>query len=227
MLIIGEQSCMYMAKGPLLYKEKEIDAVETHIEKYFGHSESVFHEIVSPDLHIDLYIIEPTPERDYYTMVTVGAGAYVMNVPEGYEGPKRIEVLVNLPKDWDIKDDNEKNYWPLRWLKILARLPMDEDSWLGWGHTITNEGPFAKNTKLSGILLLEPSFHEDSAVAELPNKDEVLFLQMMPIYEEEMEFKINNDAESLLELFEEIPSIVDIKRQNVMKKERKPFFKRK
>lgn len=45
-----------------------------------------FHEIVSPDIHIDVAIIEPTPERNYYTLVTMGMGAHRMSVPLSLEG---------------------------------------------------------------------------------------------------------------------------------------------
>ena len=31
-----------------------MEAVEGHIEEYFGEFENVFHEIVSPDIHVDI-----------------------------------------------------------------------------------------------------------------------------------------------------------------------------
>ena len=35
--------------------------LEAHIEKYFGRFDEVFHELVSPDIHVDVYVIAPTP----------------------------------------------------------------------------------------------------------------------------------------------------------------------
>ena len=201
-----------------LYEEEEKDALNAHLEKFFGHSDHVFHEIVSPDIHVDIYIIEPTAERNYYTLVTLGLGAHWMNVPYELAEYKleRAELLIYLPADWDIQGDDEKYYWPLRWLKILARLPLEQDTWLGWGHTVPNGGPFAENTLLSGVLLINPEDVEDgAAVCQLPNGEEVNFYQVIPLYEEEMNFKIAKGAEALLGKMGGVNAVVDINRANV------------
>lgn len=201
-----------------LYEEEEKDALNAHLEKFFGHSDHVFHEIVSPDIHVDIYIIEPTAERNYYTLVTLGMGAHWMNVPYELAEYKleRAELLIYLPADWDIQGDDEKYYWPLRWLKILARLPLEQDTWLGWGHTVPNGGPFAENTLLSGVLLINPEDVEDgAAVCQLPNGEEVNFYQVIPLYEEEMNFKIAKGAEALLGKMGGVNAVVDINRANV------------
>lgn len=203
---------------PELYTEEEIEAVEAHIEAYFGKIDSVFHELVSPDIHVDIMVIAPDEHRNYYTLVTCGMGAHRMDVPEALEeeGLDRAELLICLPPDWKLHDTEEAWYWPLRWLKILARLPGEEQGWLGWGHTIPNGGPFADNTELSGILLLAPvQFEEGAGECILPDGDSLRFYQLMPLYEQEMDYKVANDTESLLELFdEEISPVVDIRRKN-------------
>ncbi|MCD8092535.1 MAG: suppressor of fused domain protein [Bacteroides sp.] len=204
--------------NPEMYEEEELDALETHVEKFFGHSDNIFHEIASPDIHVDIYIIEPTPEKNYYTLITTGMGARRMNVPEELSEYKleRAEVMVCLPADWDIYGQGEENYWPLRWLKILARLPIEQDTWLGWGHTVPNGGPFADNTKLSCVLLINPEDVEEGAsVCQLPNGEEVNFYQMIPLYEEEMNFKLEHGAEVLLDRMDEVGVVVDINRKNV------------
>lgn len=201
-----------------LYEEEEKDALNAHLEKFFGHSDHVFHEIVSPDIHVDIYIIEPTAEKNYYTLVTLGMGAHWMNVPYELAEYKleRAELLIYLSADWDIQGDDEKYYWPLRWLKILARLPLEQDTWLGWGHTVPNGGPFAENTLLSGVLLINPEDVEDgAAVCQLPNGEEVNFYQVIPLYEEEMNFKIAKGAEALLGKMGGVNAVVDINRANV------------
>ena len=62
--------------NPEVYTEEEMEAVEGHIEEYFGEFENVFHEIVSPDIHVDICVVPPTEERDYYTLVTMGTVSY-------------------------------------------------------------------------------------------------------------------------------------------------------
>ena len=198
-----------IAKEPLapeMYEQEEWDAVEAHLEKYFGHCANVFHELMSPDIHVDIYIMDPTPERNYYVLSTFGMGAHRMNVPEELAEKKleRAEIIVTLPPDWKVQDSDEQWYWPIRWLKILARLPIEEDSWLGWGHTVSNpdDAPFAGNTKLCGVMLVQPeAFDREAVCCRLPNGDEVNFYQMIPLTFEEMQFKLHHSAEELLERF--------------------------
>lgn len=207
------------------YTEKEMELIENYIENNYGSFNSVLHELVSPDIHVDICVIEPTPERNYYTLVTMGMGAHKMNVPPELSDMhlERAELAVSLPPDWKLDSDEERWYWPVRWLKILARLPIEEDSWLGWGHTISNPGqlPFAENTGFSGLMLLNSSGTGDQKGAcRLPDGDEVNFYDMVPLYREELDYKIADSAEELLDLFirdpEEICLMpVDLGRKNV------------
>ena len=77
---------------------------EEHIDKYFGKVENVFHELVSPDIHVDICIIPPAEERDYYTLVTMGMGARRMNVPDELAEYKleRAELAIALPANWKL-----------------------------------------------------------------------------------------------------------------------------
>ena len=189
--------------NPEIYPGEDLDALEQHIENYFGSFKNIYHEISSPDIHVDIVVIEPTPERNYYILLTMGMGARKMNVPAELEEYhlERAEIMVCLPPDWKLDDlSEEKWYWPLRWLKILARLPGENDTWLGWGHTIPNGSPFAENTRLSAMMLMYPStFGEESFECELPIGGSVKFYQMIPIYDEELNYKLQNNAETLLD----------------------------
>ena len=206
---------------PEMYEQEDWDAVEAHLERYFGPCDNVFHEIMSPDIHVDIYIMKPTPERNYYVLSTFGMGAHRMNVPEELADRKleRAEIIVTLPPDWKVTESGEAWYWPIRWLKILARLPINEDGWLGWGHTVANpdDAPFAENTRLCGLMLTEPQgFDEEAVCCELPGGDEVNFYQMIPLTFEEMQFKLAHDAQTLLERFTpEQLAVVDIHRESV------------
>ena len=206
---------------PEMYEQEDWEAVEAHLEQYFGPCDNVFHEIMSPDIHVDIYIMKPTPKRNYYVLSTFGMGAHRMNVPEELADRKleRAEIIVTLPPDWKVTESGEEWYWPIRWLKILARLPINEDGWLGWGHTIANpdDAPFADNTRLCGLVLTEPQgFDEDAVCCPLPGGDEVNFYHMIPLTFEEMQFKLAHDAQTLLERFTpEQLAVVDIRRDSV------------
>ena len=208
--------------SPELYEDNEIAYIEEHIERYFGSYEGVFHEIVSPDIHLDIAIVDPTPERDYYTLVTMGVGAHVMNIPEELSKKEfgRTELLIRLPSDWDIKNDKEIWYWPIRWLKIVGRLPIEHDTWLGYGHTIPSGEPFAKNTKFECVMLVEPQNVDENAMeCQLPSGDVVNFYQLVPLYEDEMNLKLESDAETLSELLLKVDGldVVNISRKSALK----------
>lgn len=202
-----------------LYEEEEIEAIEEHIKEYFGDFPTVFHEIVSPDIHCDICIVPPSKERNYYTLLTMGMGAHIMDIPEelSVEEYGRAELLICLPPDWKVGENSEKWFWPIHLLKDLARLPINCDTWLGWGHSVDHQKPFAETTQLCGSLLIYPENVDDGAEScVLPNGDYVNFFEVVPIYREEMDFKIDNDTKALLEQMQGISHIVDIERPNTM-----------
>ena len=207
---------------PEVYTGEEMEAVEGHIEQYFGEVENVFHEIVSPDIHVDICIVPPTEERDYYTLVTMGMGAHRMNVPEELAEYKleRAELAIALPADWKLDRQSmqdERWYWPIRLLKVLARLPIASDTWLGFGHTMDNEEDFAENTKLCAAILTGPqSTEEGGEVGTLPGGEEVNFYQVIPLYRDELEYKMEHDADALLDKMNGISFVVNPTRQNAI-----------
>ena len=208
--------------NPEVYTEEEMEAVEGHIRQYFGKFENVFHEIVSPDIHVDICMVPPTEERDYYTLVTMGMGAHRMNVPKELAEYKleRAELAIALSADWKLDQESmkdEKWYWPIRLLKSLARLPIASDTWLGFGHTMDNQEDFAENTKLCAAILTGPQGTQDgSEVCPLPGGEEVNFYQVIPLYEDELDYKLEHDADALLNKMRGISFVVNPTRQNAI-----------
>lgn len=216
---------------PSYYNEEEQIALETYIEKTFGKFDQVIHELESPDIHCDIYIIEPSPERNYYTLVTGGMGAFPMFTPEDYPAQPFAELAINLPPTWNLKSEDEKDYWPIRWLKNLARLPIIHQTYLGHGHTIptndTLEGTPFDCLMLIGAVTQEESGEDDDeneddmlwAVAELPTGKAVGFFYVVPLYPEETNFKLDQSADDLLDRMGAAnipyPPIVEVDRVNV------------
>jgi len=143
-----------------------------------------------------------------------------MNIPEELRDRKvdRAELLITLPPDWDISSNDEKWHWPIRLLRNLARMPIRNDNWMGYGHTVSYEGTFAENTEFCGVMLTLPYlFGPEASVCELPNGDEVNFYQILPLYENEMNFKIESSAAVLEELFpDDFDMVVAVARKNVL-----------
>ncbi len=204
---------------PKIYEEEEIETLKEYIREKYGEFENVLCETVSPGIHLDIAVIKPTPKRDYYTFVTMGMGAREMNGPkELYEYHlERAELVIHLPKNWNISGDDEIWYWPIRWLRKLARLPIVDDTWLGHGHVIPTEDPVAEDVLLNHIMII---YDEDKRVS-LSKDKHIVFYTLIPLYEEEVEYKLKHKANNLIELFEEneipYPYVIDKNRKNVCK----------
>ena len=170
---------------------------------------------------MDICVVPPSEERDYYTLVTMGMGAHRMNVPEELAEYKleRAELAIALPPDWKLDEGSMKDerwYWPFRLLKVLARLPISSDTWLGFGHTMGKQSPFAENTALCGALLVGPQdiVWNGGEVCTLPGGEEVNFYQVIPLYQEELEYKLEHDADTLIEQMAEVSFVVHPDRPN-------------
>lgn len=192
-----------------LYSENELDQYEKYIMEQFGEYKEVFHEIASPDIHLDIIIIPPTEDNNYYKLITMGMGAYKMNVPDTlsqYE-LERAELILYLPPTWNIKSNKEEDYWPIRQLKVAARVPIQCDTWLGYGHTISSDQentPFAANTEFCSMLLLNGvNQHWEKLSLRIKDIGKINFYQLFPLYREELEYKQKNDVNALLDLFDD------------------------
>jgi len=208
--------------------ESSIDEISNHIEKHIGEIHMVFHELVSDQVHIDIHWIKPTKEFPYHTLVTSGMSDKPMQTPEGIEGCEYAELSICLPEDWKISEDDfkeEKNYWPIRWLKYLARFPHEYNTWINYGHTIPNGDPaesFAENTELNTIILLPSvvlgnNFH----TLKLKNKS-IDFFALIPLYQEEVNLKLNKGSDALFDAFDkfEVSDILKIDRVNTAKRKK-------
>ena len=211
----------FKKKSIFLYSEKEMEQFGEYVTKKFGRYSEVAHEIVSPDIHVDIIIVPPTEKCQYYKLITMGMGAYKMNIPrelKEYE-LERAELVLYLPPTWNIKSDKEEDYWIIRQLKVLARLPIQANTWLGEGHTVSsdeNNTPYAENTKFCSMLLLNALDLEQKELnLRIESIGKINFYQVIPLYKEELEYKQNHGVEKLLNLFDnDMTAVVNNDRKN-------------
>ena len=194
--------------GPMyLYSEQELKELDEFIGKEFGRFENVFHEIASPDIHLDVCICEPK-DKPYIALVTMGAGAFSMPIPEQWKkyDIDRAEYVIYIPKNWNWNSSAMEDYWPIKVLKDTARLPIMCGTWLSFGHTLQADeagSPYASNTRLNSVVL-DFVDKDDSPVRIKTSSGKIInFYEVIPLYPEELEFKMNSDAEQLLEKFNE------------------------
>ena len=182
----------------------ELQTVEDHIIEHFGSISRTIPVKESENLNLRIYVIEPTKEKDFYTIVTCGMGAYKMELPDDFKDTDldRIELLMYLSPAWNMdlalskptglitggtvtpifgSMYDEWNY-PVKILKNLAQAPVNNDSYFVMGNIMDDEEPLSPSTNDTGGILISPAYiSEEGCVCTLPDGEKVRFLQVMPI----------------------------------------------
>lgn len=207
--------------------EECIEQISAHIEQHLGPISQVFHEIVSDAVHIDVHVVPATEAFPYLRLVTSGMSDLPMTLADDVQAPPYMELMLTLPADWPIQHgdfDNEAHYWPVRLLKMLARLPHKLDTWLGFGHTIPNfdpPQPYAPGIGFDGAIVLPPvNAPEDFGHLVIDAHKTIVFMSIVPLYPEEMALKLKKGSDALLDAFDAkgISDIIEPGRVNVARK---------
>jgi hypothetical protein len=210
-----------------------IDAIDEHLTRAFpGYDGAVFHEIVSDLVHVDVYLVPATEERPWSTLVTCGMAQRPMSVPEGLEDYRYAELMLALPADWALDADSwedERWYWPIRLLKMLARLPHEYETFLYSSHTIPNldpPEPYARGTELCAALISRPELVPEEVESLTVSDGRVVQLWgVFALHRDEMELKLQEGVESLLPRLHAagITELVDPVRPSVVGRRRRLF----
>ncbi len=186
-----------------------IEQISDHIATHLGPVESVFHEIVSDIVHVDVHFVKPTLAMPFVRLVTSGMSDLPMSTPAGADVPRFSELMITLPAHWRLDADSFKDeawYWPVRLLKFLARLPHEYETWLGWGHTIPNGDPalpYDVSVPFAGAIIL-PSITAPKAFEslEIDAGKRIVFRAIWPLYQAEMDLKLERGTDALIDRFE-------------------------
>lgn len=222
-----------------------MNQIQRHVEEKIGPVAGVFHEIVSSDVHLDLLIVPPTNEEPseehplgthHYTIVTAGLSGRPQAVPADALAngiSPYQELMIALPGDWPglrpdgtFDDDvigRDANWWPFAFLKMVARMPAEYDTFLAPGVTIPNgedADPFAPNTRLGCMMIFQSLLSPDSAELKVNNRTTIDFYALWPIYPEEMKLKLDKGLEPLLLKLQEaeVAELINLERPNLCKK---------
>lgn len=205
------------------------EEITAHFEALFPGRESfVFHELISDLVHIDVNIMRPTAENNYYVVYTTGMSDLPMTLPDeitNREDLKYAELYLFLPGGWDLgktgdlgKDLPYASYWPIQMLKFLARFPHEYQTWLGWGHTMPNGpqyAPLCDGLGFGGVVLDQTDGHLNALDTKDGTRISLLFA--IPAYKEEIEYKLKYGMEALSKRFADgkLPMVLDIHRPNL------------
>lgn len=179
---------------PDYYSAEETAELQNFIEDQFGEIDVIAHEKESAHgLHVDLAVIQPTEERPYYTVCTIGVGAYrmTMNNEDRVENhtPEYYEFLIHLPADWVVLPeegyDKEENWWPIRLLKAVAVEPKLSNECFKFNEIVSYKRSSETENPTSVYIdypLPDPYY---STLFNTSTGRSVQFLQIIPLTEEE------------------------------------------
>jgi Suppressor of fused protein (SUFU) len=211
-----------------------IEAVAHHLERHVGNTGDVFHELISSAVHVDVFKSAPTDALPFHTLVTCGMAERPMPAPDDFPEGRFGELVLRLPPDWPLRQEDiedERNYWPIRLLKQLARLPHEYDTWLWIGHTVPNGDPpeaYAPDTGLCGAILLPPVLGPDGFETLTAGKRQVTLMGVVPLHEDEMNLKLEKGSDELIDLLDaaELSELLDPQRPSVVPRRRRWFGRR-
>lgn len=153
-----------------------------------------------PLLALDLELKSPIT-----VIMTDGLSHYKMPVPEKYAGREYNELYFCLPSYWEWETlDNENMNWIYTWIHKMSDYVEKNQTWFGHGHTIPtgkNKLSISGTMKQNHFFLCDPILL-DEALAPLSFADkQIHFLAIVPIFEDEMDYKQARGAFKLLQKF--------------------------
>ena len=172
---------------PHLYSTEERAAVEEFIAGRFGRPDSIIHDKYLANLQIDIAVIAPTKARPYYTLCTIGAGAYRMQVAHGAhasgELENRAEYIIYLPPEWNVTGKGhwrKENCWPADLLRVFAQEPQLHETASRAGRALMFGERPAPSTDAMGMVYAHPLPDlQRPTRADLPTRYSIGFLQMV------------------------------------------------
>lgn len=185
------------------------EAIEAHIEQHFGRIETVWHELASDLVHIDVHVVSPTASRPHYTLVTSGMSDLPMTVPPAAEASEFAELMLSLPADWPMQTyatSADPDSWPVGLLRTVARLPHIYHTWIAEWHSVPNGDParpYAPDSPFVGVLVTPMiRCRPEARTITTASGKEISLLALVPLHRAELELKLAQGSDALIDGFD-------------------------
>lgn len=184
-----------MIELPTMYTPEQLMEIENYIATNFGSNATdyVAHEIESKYVHTDILIIDNP--KDLKVITSIGMGARRMDAPN--DSFKNIEIMGFTSKKLKLKSKEELLL--ANEIIRLTKLPFSNNTWFGPGHTVNASRKFQEAFGYDYFLLAYSGFS-----VEISDIGNINFLTLIPLYENERNFIVENgDTEYLEKLLDE------------------------
>ncbi len=183
---------------------KDMSELERELKNRFGENrvnEFKVDEGQMPLLTINLELNSPIT-----VLITNGLSDYCMPVPEKEIGKEYNELYFCLPSYWDLNDKENPNMnWVLDWIQRMSKYVIEKNSWFGKGHTIPCGKPFkalSATMRANHFFLNEPMLLKEELAPLTIGEKTIRFLGIIPIFEDEMDFKSGKGTFKLIRKLE-------------------------
>lgn len=212
--------------------ETILSLVSRHVQQHIGHIGDILNDNPDAPFPIDLIVVPPVRDRPFYTIITAGMSRRPMRAPEQAAQCRFAELIVCLPSSWRMTPEEQKreeHSWPLQWLRRIATMPHEQNSWLWEGHAIPNGNPpipFAGNTRMSSMLLIRPQTTPREFWTLNHEGKDIHFFALLPLSGSEYAFQKKKGSEALMKLIltNKVTALLDASRKSVTDKPWWSFF---
>ena len=212
-----------MSKENNLGEMKISESYMKHLERSLGKLIEIYPQNTELGNQISILAFEGSK---FNALVTSGMRQEAMNVPEYLKGDAYAELVMFVSKEFDLSKQGmleKENNWLLDALRELAIYPRVTASYLGWGHTVGNgekREPYHSDTRLCGMLIYPPVMQDDMTFYTFKEENKTTYIyDVMPLYEEEMDFILNNSGDIYFSKSKEsgVSQVIERNRKNVCK----------
>jgi hypothetical protein len=212
--------------------QENVECLEKHLSKYFESDETIaFHELASFDFHLDVYFIQPKNKK-FNLLVTSGMSLLEMQVPDSINNKENYnfaELMLLIPKDLEFdktfpNKEGNKNAWIIDMIKLTARFPHHNDTFLAEGHTLQAWSditqPYDKETNFVGCILLPSATFDEDFTQIICEDRKINIHSLFPLYKDELEYEIENGYSKFFDLLVEndVKEVFDNNRKNLIDK---------
>lgn len=179
----------------------EADALTRHLTEEYGLPEpNELTHLIPMDPPVSIIVVRSGIET---VLVTRGMSAKPIQSNDGQD--VYVEVIVQLPPRWPVGPSTVSDLslgWPVQWLHRIAALVHSAGIPLGFHAMLPKASPaepLCPETAMSSVFL----YRTPSTNGRIQDGDKVITLyQILPVYEDEVEYSKQHGIEALLDKFE-------------------------
>ncbi len=155
----------------------------------------------------EFLLIGPQNKNGNKILMTIGLSEFKMNVHEKHIGEEFNELYFYLPSYWELEDIQNPNMnWVFIWLEKLKKHVIEKNTWFGNGQTLATGKPLVSLSEKmlqNHFIFAQPIELSTELSPILIQGKTINFLAVIPIFEDEMDYKQGKGTLKLLKKFDQ------------------------